>query len=172
MQVRDIGLLLGRFIGSFEHGGLDATGEDSVDPDVLRPVFRGQDLGQTDQPGFARRIGCRTGKSDSVADKGACEDDRTFALLQHGRDLVLGGEERARQIDLERLVPGAERNARSRSLLTECAGVIESDIEAAVALLCSALLCSALLCSALLARPALWRTPPRLRRPLLRWRQL
>jgi hypothetical protein len=38
-------------------------------------------------------------------------------------------------IDLERFVPTVERNARGRPLLAECAGVIESDIEAAVALL-------------------------------------
>src|SRR5262249_46022450 len=73
--------------------------------------------------------------SDGVTDKGAREDDRALALLQHGRDLMLGGEERACQIDLERFVPPLERNARGRSLLAEYAGVVEGDIEAAVALL-------------------------------------
>ena len=48
---------------------------------------------------------------------------------------MLGGEERARQIDLERLVPAFERNARGRSLLAEYAGVVEGDIEVAVTLL-------------------------------------
>ena len=48
---------------------------------------------------------------------------------------MLGGEERARQIDVERFVPAVERNARGRPLLAEYAGVVESDIEAAIALL-------------------------------------
>ena len=48
---------------------------------------------------------------------------------------MLGGEERARQIDVERFVPAVERNARGRPLLAECAGIVESDIEAAIALL-------------------------------------
>jgi hypothetical protein len=53
MQAREIGLLLGGFIGGSVHRRLDGAGKDRVDPDVLRPVFRGEDLRQTDQPGFA-----------------------------------------------------------------------------------------------------------------------
>src|SRR3979409_1875583 len=135
MQVREIGLLLGGLVRAFIHGRLDGAGKDRVVPDVPRTVFRGEDLRQTDQPGFARRIGRDIGETNGVADKRAGEDDRAFALLQHGWDLMLGGEERARQIDLERLVPAFERNARGRSLLAEYAGVVEGDIEVAVALL-------------------------------------
>ena len=68
MQVGEIGLLLGSLIRGFVHRRLDGAGEDSVDPDVLRPDFRGEDLRQTDQPRFARRVGCDTGETDGVAD--------------------------------------------------------------------------------------------------------
>ena len=138
MQVGEIDFLFGGLIRDLVHGRVDSAWEDGVDPDVLRPVFGGENLSQTDQSGFARRIGCDTGKTDGVADKRAREDDRALALLQHGRDLMLGGEERARQIDLERFVPAVKRNARGRPLLAEGAGVVEGDIEAAVALLRSA----------------------------------
>lgn len=48
---------------------------------------------------------------------------------------MLGGEEGARQIDLESSVPAFERNARGRPLFAEYAGIVEADIKAAIALL-------------------------------------
>src|SRR5262249_34977925 len=46
---------------------------------------------------------------------------------------MLCGEERAREIDLERFIPAWEGNLGGRALLAEYAGVVESDVEAAVA---------------------------------------
>src|SRR5262249_43851943 len=39
------------------------------------------------------------------------------------------------QIDFERFVPAVERNGRGRASLTEDAGIVEGDVESAVALL-------------------------------------
>src|SRR5262245_49297109 len=135
MQVGETGFLLGGLVRGPEHVCLDGAGKDGVDPDILRAVFGGEDLRQTNEPGFARRISRDTGKTDGVADECAREDDRALSLLQHGGDLMLGSEERTRQIDLERFVPAVERNPRGRPLLAEYAGVVEGDVEASVALL-------------------------------------
>src|SRR5262245_28144259 len=135
MQVCEVGFLLGGLICNFVHRRLNGARKDGIDSDVLRPVLRGEDLRQTDQSGFAGRVSCDTGKTDRVADKRAREDNGALTLLQHCRDLVLGGEERARQIDLERFVPAAERNTLGWSLLAEYAGIVEGDIKPTVALL-------------------------------------
>ena len=52
---------------------------------------------------LACRIGGHARKGKRVADEGRREDHRAAAVLQHLRDLVLGAEERARQVDGERV---------------------------------------------------------------------
>src|SRR3954468_22178022 len=136
MQIRDIGLLLDAPVRFLEHGGLDCAWKNSVDADVMRPVFRREDLREADQARFAGRIGCDAGETNGMTNKGARENHRASTSLQHSRDLILGPEESASQIDPQCFVPPVERNIRDSPLLAMNTGVVEGDIQVAIPLLC------------------------------------
>ena len=68
-----------------------------------------------------------------MADKGRGKDHRAAAIFEHLCDLVFGAEKGASQIDCQGVAPAGFGHFRGRAAFTERAGIIESDVESAIA---------------------------------------
>ncbi|MNY23076.1 hypothetical protein D3C86_1567240 [compost metagenome] len=134
MQVGDERLRFRRVVLFAIHIRFHGARQDRIDAHALRPVFRRQRLRQADQASLAGGVGGRAGETDRVAHERRREDDRSTALLRHLCDLVLGAEERAGQVDRQRLVPASFRHLGARAALAQRARVVEGDVELAVLL--------------------------------------
>ena len=127
-------LLVGSVVHLAIHVGIDSARQDGIDAHILRAEFGCERLRQADQAGLAGGIGGNAGEGKAVADEGRREDHRAAAVLDHFGDLVLGGEERSGQVDGERIGQTCLRNLGARAGFAERAGIVEGDVESAVAL--------------------------------------
>ena len=66
--------------------------------------------------------------------QGLGEDHRAAAGFEHLRDLVLGAQKGTGEVDGDGVIPARFGHLGARTTFAQCAGVVEADVEPAVAL--------------------------------------
>ncbi len=114
-----------------------STWEESVDANILGPMFCGQNLGHADQPCLCCGKGAHAGQPDRVPDEGGRENDRAAAASAHCGYLMLCRVKSAAEIHRNHLMPVAFGHVGDRTYISCNARIVEGTVKSAEAVLSS-----------------------------------
>ena len=119
-----------RLIMPLRPGVVDVTGSDGVDADAGDAVFPRDCLRQADDAVLGADIGSDPFAADLAEDRRDV-DDRAAASLQHGPDLRANTKENAGQIDVDHLLPLADRKVRGEGGVASDACIVAGNVQPA-----------------------------------------